>query len=135
MVVGAFAVLALLATTKPLHESNLAHRQATDWLRTEKLHGAVLDSHGYTALRSGRKTYRFEGSEWAFGDFALMHVLVERGDLEAPGHRGESLRTALGRAVDACRLFAAPSGRTERDVLVFRAPFGRHQQGELSDAR
>jgi len=110
----------LAVSSRPLHATHEAHRRAADWLRSAEADaGAVLDQQGWTALYTGRPTYRFEAAEAALVDPRLTYVVVERADLEAESRRGESLRAILGDAADATRSFASASGRPEQDVLLF----------------
>jgi hypothetical protein len=135
VIVGLFVLVSLIATRRPLHESNLAHREAAEWLKTTAVYGDVLDQQGYTALTSGRTTYRFDAAETALGSWYLKHVIVERGDLEAESPRGESLRKVLGNSDSPAATFTAPRGKTERDVLVFTRHLWGFDHRELSDAR
>jgi len=121
--VVAFVIASLATTSAPLHESQRAHRYAAAWLASAASRpGAVLDQQGYTALYTGRPTYRFAASEAAFADSRLRYVVVERGDLEADTPRGAALRNVLGPAAAAVAQFAAPRDRRPRDVLVFERP-------------
>lgn len=117
--VGMFVFVSLIATTAPLNDTNAAHRRAAEWL-AGAADGRVLDQQGFTALTSGRTTYRFDAAEQALADDDLRWVLIERGDLDAASPRGETLRMVLGGASRAEQTFAASGGRTERDVLVFK---------------
>jgi len=115
-----FVIASLATTSVPLHESQRAHREAAAWLTSPASRpGAVLDQQGYTALYTGRPTYRFAASEAAFADSRLRYVVVERGDVEADTPRGTALRKVLGPADAAVAQFAAPRDRLPRDVLVF----------------
>jgi|GEM_PF-988710 len=126
----------LAALFRPAHHSQLAHRQAADWLRSEAAEpGAVLDQQGWTALYTGRKTYRFDAAETALADPRLAYVVVERRDWEAESPRGRSLRAVLGTADAAVAVFAADRGRRERDVLIFPTPSIDVAQGGRRDAR
>lgn len=117
---ASLCIAGLAASTRPLHATHEAHRRAADWLRSAEADaGAVLDQQGWTALYTGRPTYRFEAAEAALVDPRLTYVVVERADLEADSRRGESLRAVLGDAADATRSFASASGRPEQDVLLF----------------
>jgi 4-amino-4-deoxy-L-arabinose transferase-like glycosyltransferase len=110
----------LLTTLLPPHHTHAAHRSAADWLRSEADATAlVLDQHGWTALSSGRPTYRFDEAEAALTDPRLRYVVVERIDLEAASPRGKSLRAVLGSAAQAHVLFADVRGRSAHDVLLF----------------
>ncbi len=117
-VVG-FVVISWAATQRPLHDSNVAHRRAAEWLRVLARTGAVLDQQGFTALASGRTTYRFDAAVQAWADPELKFVVLERGDLEAVSPRGRLLRRELGTASQASFTFAAPRNNHRLDVLVF----------------
>lgn len=117
---GALAIGCLAATLQPPHHTHAAHRRAADWLRSPAAaDGFVLDQQGWTALSTGRPTYRFDEAETALTDPRLRYVLVERIDLEAPSRRGKSLRAVLGSADRATECFADVRGRSRHDVLLF----------------
>lgn len=123
VVAGAVAMVCFLSISQPAHTAQLAHRRAADWLSTPAAApGAVLEQHGFTALTTGRTTYRFDASTQALRDPGLSYVLLERADLEAESPRGERLRGLLGDASRAVALFADHQARPERDVLVFARP-------------
>jgi hypothetical protein len=131
-----FVAGCLAASLRPAHHSQLAHRQAADWLRSTAAEpGAVLDQQGWTALYTGRKTYRFDAAETALADPRLAYVVVERRDWEAESPRGRSLRAVLGAADSAVAVFAADRGRRERDVLIFPTSSIDVAQGGRRDAR
>jgi len=133
---AAFVVASHVVTVRPLHESRRPHRDAITWLESsERRSGAILDQQGFTALRSGRPTYRFEASAAALADPRLAYVVVERGDLEAETDRGLLLREALGRSDRATAAFPADRGPRARDVLVFSRPVPQVVSREVRDAR
>ncbi|MCE9604508.1 MAG: glycosyltransferase family 39 protein [Planctomycetia bacterium] len=116
----ALAGACVLVTLRPLHGTHTAHRRAADWLRSSAaVEGTVLDQHGWTALFTGRPTYRFDAAEKALVDRQLRYVLVDRIDLEAESRRGESLRAVLGSADRADVCFPDARGRCDHDVLLF----------------
>ncbi len=120
---GIAATLAVVATAPAPHVSQAAHRRAADWLRSPAaLPGAVLDQQGWTALFTGRTTYRFDAAPRALADPRLAYVVVERGDVDAPSPRGAALRAVFGTADQATIVFPADRRRTQRDVLIFRRP-------------
>ena len=120
---GLLAILAVVAAAPAPHASQAAHRRAADWLRSPAaLPGAVLDQQGWTALFTGRTTYRFDAAPRALADPRLAYVVVERGDVDAPSPRGAALRAVFGTADRAVVAFPADRRRTERDVLIFRRP-------------
>lgn len=115
LVVGCFC-----ATLQPPHHTHAAHRHAADWLRSQAdAEGFVLDQQGWTALSTGRPTYRFDEAETALTDPRVRYVLVERIDLEAASPRAKSLRAVLGSADRAAQCFADVRGRALHDVLLF----------------
>jgi hypothetical protein len=108
---------------EPAHQSQSAHREAARWLDSyAAAPGHVLDQQGFTALSSGRVTYRFEAAEQALADERLAYVLLERADLDARSPRGAQLRQLLGAAAESVAQFSDPRGKSERDVLVFCRP-------------
>jgi hypothetical protein len=112
----------------PLHASRRAHREAARWLvehagRTE----AVLDSRGFTALYTGRKTYRYEAAQAAFADPKLTYVVVERQELMAKSRRGETMRLFMGRAGEPVARFDGTDSE-KHSVIVHRWRPERFQQ-------
>lgn len=105
---------------RPLHASRGAHREAAQWLQSHAAAGeAVLDSRGWTALYTGRKTYRYEAAQAAFGDPALAYVVVEQAEIESPSRRGETLRLLLTQACEPAIRFVSP-GAARHGVTVWR---------------
>lgn len=118
------AALALLTCTgdlfRPLHASRRAHRDAADWLNAHAhAAAAVLDSRGWTALYTGRKTYRYEAAQAAFRDPALAYVVVEQAELNANSRRGETLRLLVAQAGEPAARFT-PQGAEKHGVTVWR---------------
>lgn len=120
----------------PLHASRKAHREAAQWLLEHA--GpveAVLDSRGFTALYTGRKTYRYEAAQAAFADPELTYVVVERQELMAKSRRGETMRLFLGRAGEPVARFVSADS-DKHSVIVHRWRPERFQQiGVQSYAR
>lgn len=117
---AAFVVASLVVTAQPLHESQRPHRLAAAWLKSADVApGNVLDQQGFTALYTGRTTYRFESAADAFNDAMLVYTVVERQDLEADTPRGAMLRRYLGPVDDAVARFPADDGKSSREVLIF----------------
>jgi hypothetical protein len=117
----AAAVLGCLARTlKPLHASRTAHRQAATWLAaTATSPGAVLDTRGWTALYSGRLTYRPEAARVALADPRLAYVVVQRSELELGSRRSQALQQLLAQSAEPTARFRDGSDRS-RDVLIYR---------------
>ncbi|HEX5445875.1 MAG TPA: glycosyltransferase family 39 protein, partial [Pirellulales bacterium] len=121
---------------RPLHASRAAHREAAEWLKAHAaVRDVVLDSRGWTALYTGRKTYRYEAAQAAFSDPALAYVVVEQTELEASSRRGETLRLLVAQAGEPAARFA-PAGAAKHGVTVWRwHPQQFAQLGVVSDAR
>ncbi|HJT32185.1 MAG TPA: glycosyltransferase family 39 protein [Pirellulales bacterium] len=118
------AALALATCTgdllRPLHASRAAHRDAADWLNANATAAAaVLDSRGWTALYTGRKTYRYEAAQAAFRDPSLAYVVVEQAELDANSRRSETLRLLVAQAGEPAARFA-PEGAEKHGVTVWR---------------
>jgi 4-amino-4-deoxy-L-arabinose transferase-like glycosyltransferase len=134
-----FAAIALLACgadcLAPLHASREAHRQAARWLNDNAERTvAVLDSRGWTALYTGRKTYRYEAAQAAFSDPALGYVVVEQAELSATSRRSETMRLLMNHAGERVARFAADSGK--HSVVIYRWRAERFEQlGVQSYAR
>jgi hypothetical protein len=123
----------LATTLVPLHISHSGHQRAVEWLATEADDGAVLDSAGYTALYSGRKTYRYAAAADALRDPELAYLVVERGELTADTQRGATMRELLGQFAEPEAIFAPPEVKAAtRTVLLFRWrpwEFAHHVRG------
>lgn len=117
--VAALAVAACLPDlVRPLHASRAGHRQAAEWLLAHAAPSdGVLDSRGFTALYTGRKTYRYEAAQTAFLDAGLAYVVVEQAELDAHSRRAETLRLLMDEAAEPVARFG-PALRHE--VVVHR---------------
>lgn len=115
------AVACLPRALRPFNGQHAAHRQAVDWLAArEEQGGAVLDSHGWTALYSGRKTYRYEAARTAYRDPQLAYVIVEQLELERESARGETLRELLTQAGEPVARFVDPQAGSQPAVCIYR---------------
>jgi 4-amino-4-deoxy-L-arabinose transferase-like glycosyltransferase len=115
------AVSCLPRALRPFNFQFTAHRQAVDWLAArEEQGGAVLDSRGWTALYSGRKTYRYEAARTAYRDPQLTYVIVEQLELEMKSDRGDTLRQLLAQAGEPLARFADPRAAPQQAVYVYR---------------
>jgi hypothetical protein len=129
------AVLAVLCVAAcgtdclaPLHTSREAHRRAALWLTTHAEPSAtVLDSRGWTALYTGRKTYRYEAAQAAFTDPDLRYVVVEQAELSTNSRRSETMRLLMGHAGKPVARFAA-AGSDRHSVVVYHWRPERFQQ-------
>jgi hypothetical protein len=112
----------------PLHVSRIAHYQAATWLRDNSDRSeAVLDSRGWTALYTGRKTYRYEAAQTAFCDPALAYVVVEQAELDSKSRRGETMRLLMRHAGEPVVRFAAADAE-KHSVVIYRWLPERFQQ-------
>src|SRR5262249_53772675 len=115
------AMTCLPRTLRPFNYQFTGHRQAVDWLeQRDEQAGAVLDTRGWTALYSGRKTYRYEAARTAYRDPQLAYVIVERHELEMPSDRGETMRLLLAQAGEPVARFVDARAGPEQTVCVFR---------------
>ncbi|HUY33016.1 MAG TPA: glycosyltransferase family 39 protein [Pirellulales bacterium] len=115
------AAACLPALVKPLHASRAGHREAAEWLaRNAGEHEVVLDSRGWTALYTGRTTYRYEAAQTALSDPKLAYVVVEQEELEADSRRGETLRLLAAQAMEPLARFAARGAKERQHVVVHR---------------
>jgi hypothetical protein len=114
-------VICLPRTLRPFNYQFTAHRQAVDWLAArDEQTGAVLDSRGWTALYSGRKTYRYEAARTAYRDPQLAYVIVEQHELEMHSDRGDTMRLLLVQAGEQVARFVDPHCGPEETVCVYR---------------
>jgi len=100
---------------RPLHADRAGHRAAGEWLA--KRDGLVLDTWGWTALISGRETYRYDAAREAFHDARLEYVVVEQRELESGSRRAATLRRLLGDQAECLARFAPAGGQSP--VLIF----------------
>ncbi|OYV96211.1 MAG: hypothetical protein B7Z73_01110 [Planctomycetia bacterium 21-64-5] len=119
-----------------LHASRAGHRQAASWLaHNAQPSQAVLDSRGWTALYTGRKTYRYEAAQAAFADPSLAYVVVEQAELELPSRRSETLRLLMAQAGEPVARFSAAGGDKHHVVIHRWRPDRFQQLGVQSYAR
>jgi len=124
----AAAMICLIETAEPLHASRAGHRLAAEWLAVEaEAPGPVLDTRGWTALYSGRPTYRYDNARAAFCHPRLAYVVVERRELERESRRCRSLKRLLEVAARPVAEFpgAERINRRQRPVIVYRWDAGR----------
>jgi len=118
----AAVVLACLpALARPLHASRINHREAAAWLAEHaRQDDVVLDSRGWTALYTGRPTYRYEAAQAAFSHPRLAYVVVEQAEMEMASRRGETMRRLVAEAAEPVARFSVPGAKPQRDVVVHR---------------
>lgn len=133
---GFSAVVGLIAVWRPLHPSHVAHRRAAAWLaaQTGGDPGSVLDTRAWTALYSGRPTYRYDAVRAAWADPRLGSLVCERGEFDRATPRGATLRRLVAERGARLRAFPGPSDAPERDVLVFTWGVRQQLAGESPPA-
>lgn len=117
------AMICLIEAVEPLHASRAGHRLAAEWLAVEAdTPGPVLDTRGWTALYSGRPTYRYDNARAAFCHPRLAYVVVERRELERKSRRCRSLRRLLEVAARPVAEFPGVERihRRQQPVIVYR---------------
>ena len=115
----AAAAFCVVAAARPLHASRLGHRLAAEWLaRDAPAPGLVLDTRGWTALYSGRTTYRYADAPAAFGHPRLAYVVLERRELEYDSRRSRTLAHLLDVAAAPVAAFPDPDGAARGQPLV-----------------
>lgn len=117
----AVALACVPALARPLHASRINHREAAAWLAEHAGEDdVVLDSRGWTALYTGRPTYRYEAAQAAFSHPKLAYVVVEQAEMEMASRRGETMRLLVAQAGEPVARFSLPGAKRERDVVVHR---------------
>lgn len=115
------ALVCAFQLIRPLHHSRWGHRQAAEWLATRgTAAGAVLDTRGWTALYSGRPTYRHEAAPLALASARLEYVVVEQRELELDSPRSKTLRELLSRSARQIMRFAPDGAEPGLGVCVYR---------------
>ena len=121
VLVAGFACLP--QTLAHLHDSRLGHHAAAEWLAArEEPSGAVLDTHGWTGLYSGRKTYAYTDAAAALCDPQLAYVVLQRDELTHHGPRSRTLRWLIESAGERVAEFPDPAAREpdQQPVMVYR---------------
>ena len=137
LALAAVALACLPALARPLHASRINHREAAAWLAEHAAEDdVVLDSRGWTALYTGRPTYRYEAAQAAFSHPRLAYVVVEQAELEMASRRGETMRRLVAEAAEPVARFSVPGAKPQRDVVVHRwHPQRFRQLGDRLHAR
>lgn len=119
-VCATLAALCAPGLARPLHASHLGHRQAASWVRGHVASDeSVLDTRGWTALYSGRTTYRYELAKTAFVDPRLAYLVLEQAELTSDSPRGETLRWLIDKSAEEVGRF--PAGKSSAgQVVVYR---------------
>jgi len=116
----------------PLHADRAGHREAGQWLRgNTEAEDRVLDTWGWSALASGRPTYRYDAALEAFSDPRLRYVIVEQRELDTGTSRAATLRRLLARHAECVAEFAASDAQSA--VLIFHwRPLIEQNEGSLA---
>jgi hypothetical protein len=123
LVVLLAAVACLPQLLVPLHHSRQAHRMAAEWLADEaETPGAVLDTHGWTGMYSGRKTYDYTDARRAFSDPQLSYVVVEVQEFRHDSDRARTLSRLMQLAGEPVARFplSADGAANCQPVVVYR---------------
>jgi hypothetical protein len=131
LVVLVVGVPCLAVSLDPLHAARSGYREAGQWLAAEsESAGAVLDTLGWTALYSGRPTYRYDEAKAAFCDPRLAYVVAREEELRRPSDRARSLRYLLEAAGQPVATFSPEpdNGVSPSAVVVYRWYPERFQQ-------
>lgn len=105
-IAGVAAVLTLVVAgvrlqSKPIHPSRWGHWAAGRWLATHAAPAdAVLDTRGWAAFVSGRRSYDYWHVRQAFTDSQLRYVVIGTGELAAESRRAATLRAVLAYSAD-----------------------------------
>ena len=107
---------------EPLHASRLGHRRAAEWLATvAAAPGAVFDTHGWTGLYSGRRTYGPDELRKALGDPRLAYLVLEPQELEFASDRSRTLRWLIETAAEPAVKFShSEQWQAHPAVAVYR---------------
>ncbi len=129
---GAAAVGVFLAwgvwCWRPLHADRAGHREAGRWLAASAAESdRVLDTWGWSALASGRATYRYDAALEAFSDPGLRYVVVERRELESGTPRAATLRTLLTQHASCAAEFAATGAQSPVLIFHWRPPIEQNE--------
>jgi hypothetical protein len=120
-IVGVVVTACFVQSAKPLHGRRTPHRDAANWLARDAAPGdCVLDSRGWTGLRSGLASYGFAEAASALASPNLRYLVVERHELGYTSARSDLLRNLVSRDATQAAAFVSPSGDSGQDVLVFR---------------
>jgi len=123
LVVALAAAMCVPRLLVPLHHSRLGHRQAAEWISAQaETPGAVLDTHGWTGLYSGRRTYGYDDARRAFSDPQLIYVVVEEEELRHDSGRARTLGRLIELAGKRVATFPsiADSAANRRQVVIYR---------------
>ncbi len=122
--VAALAGIACLPQTLVRHHhSRLGHRAAGEWLATRaEAAGAVLDTHGWTALYCRRETYAYPQAPAALCDRRLAYVVLEDREFGYRSIRSRTLHWLVAAAAEPVAEFprAAVRGANQQRVVVYR---------------
>jgi len=121
-VVSAVLVPCLVRIWPPLHHSRVAHRQVAHWLASRSEAAAVLDSRGWSALYSGKTTYRMQAASQALSDDRLAYVVLEKRELHFGSRRARQLHELLAPCGPPVARFRHPTHPGLEDVVVYRRP-------------
>jgi hypothetical protein len=117
------ASLAVGATLqmKSGHPSRWGHLAAGRWLAEHASDSeSVLDTRGWAAFVSGRKSYDYWHVRQALTDSQLTYVVVGADELNTPSRRAATLRAMLSRAGTQVAAFPEREGGRTPGIFVYR---------------
>ena len=110
----------LARSVAPLHASRQGHLKAGYWLAEQASeHDLLLDTRGWVSLFSDLPAYSAHGSERAFRDARLTHVVLEEEEYLAETPRGRTFRRLLDVAGRRIGTFSV-DGRPGTRVLIYQ---------------
>jgi hypothetical protein len=125
-VIGLLAVAMGPRTFDSIHASRLGHRLAGDWLAERAATAdrfsasrdagpVVIDTRGWTGLRSGWATHTFDHAAEMLAAGRVRYLVIERDERQWDSPRGRTLRHLL--AVAARRDVAFPAQGADREAV------------------
>lgn len=97
--IGVVVAVGVMVQTKPAHASRWGQGEAGRWLAANARESeAVLDTRGWAAFVSGRRSYDYWHVRQAFTDSSLAYIVVTEAELKAGSRRAETLRAVLAHA-------------------------------------
>lgn len=118
---GTLVLGGVMAQVRPAHASRAGHREAGQWLaRNARPEDAVLDTRGWAAFLSDRRSYDAWHVRQAMTDSRLAYIVIGADELAAPSQRGATWRALLAHAATPLATFPrSPASNGDR-VHLYR---------------
>jgi hypothetical protein len=121
LAVSLLVVLGVVLQCKPYHASRWGHAAAGRWLAANASESeAVLDTRGWAAFVSGRRSYDYWHVRQALTDASLSYIVVGADELAARSRRAATLRAMLAFAGHQVASFPERQGGADVGVLIYR---------------